>query len=188
MALTGVDDALIDLSTTTILLLICVAFFAGLISSIAGSGGLLTLPAFLWAGLPPLTTNKVQSAMGTISSVANLRRHGYLKIAPLLPALAAAMTGSALGTLCVQRLSNDLLMRLLPFLLVLLGVYFLLAPKLDGRNYPAKLSRRQFACTAALGMGFYGGFFGPASGSILPFLLVFYSATTYFARPPKPSY
>ena len=70
-----------ELSITATLALVGVAFFAGLVSSIAGSGGLLTLPALLWAGLPPLSalaTNKLQSAMGTLSSVSNFRRHGYL--------------------------------------------------------------------------------------------------------------
>jgi len=53
-----------DLSVVTQSILVAVAFFAGLISSIAGSGGILTLPALLWAGLPPLNalaTNKLQS-------------------------------------------------------------------------------------------------------------------------------
>ena len=165
-----------ELSITATLALVGVAFFAGLVSSIAGSGGLLTLPALLWAGLPPLSalaTNKLQSAMGTLSSVTNFRRHGYLHIAPLVPSLMMAFCGSMLGTLCVQRLSNELLMRAIPLLLVLLGGYFLCAPKMHDRDYPARLSNAQFAATAAFGMGFYGGFFGPASGSILPFLLVF---------------
>jgi uncharacterized membrane protein YfcA len=143
-----------------------------LVSSIAGSGGLLTLPALLWAGLPPLSalaTNKLQSAMGTLSSVTNFRRHGYLHIAPLVPSLMMAFCGSMLGTLCVQRLSNELLMRAIPLLLVLLGGYFLCAPKMDDCDYPARLSNAQFAATAAFGIGF----FGPASGSILPVLLVF---------------
>ena len=165
-----------DLSITAILALVGVAFFAGLVSSIVGSGGLLTLPALLWAGLPPLSalaTNKLQSAMGTLSSVTNFRRHGYLQIAPLVPSLMAAFCGSVLGTLCVLRLSNELMMRAIPLLLGLLGGYFLCAPKMDGRDYPARLSNAQFAATAAFGIGFYGGFFGPASGSILPYLLVF---------------
>ena len=50
-----------ELSITATLALVGVVFFAGLVSSIAGSGGLLTLPALLWVGLPPLSalaTNK----------------------------------------------------------------------------------------------------------------------------------
>ena len=120
-----------------------VAFFADLVSSIAGSGGLLTLPALPWVGLPPLSflaTNKLQSAMGTLSSVTNFRRHGYLYIAPLVPSLMMAFCGSMLGTLCLQRLLNELLMRAIPLLLVLLEGYFLFAQKMDDRDYPARLS------------------------------------------------
>jgi len=48
--------------------------FVVLISSIAGSGGVLTLRALLWVGLAPLTAlaaNKVQSSVGTLSSTWN---------------------------------------------------------------------------------------------------------------------
>ena len=61
--------------------LVGIAFCAGLIFSIAGSGGLLTLPALLWCGLPPMTalaTNKVQSALGTLTSTFNFFRNGHL--------------------------------------------------------------------------------------------------------------
>ena len=67
-----------DLSVVTQVSLVSLAFFAGLISSIAGSGGILTLPALLWAGLPPLNalaTNKVQSSIGTLSSAWNFFRN-----------------------------------------------------------------------------------------------------------------
>ena len=68
-----------EIAADTQVILVGVAFFAGLISSIAGSGGILTLPALLWAGLPPLNalaTNKVQSSLGTLSSAWNFFRRG----------------------------------------------------------------------------------------------------------------
>ena len=51
--------------TTKILLIICpFTFIAGFIDSIAGGGGLISLPAYLAAGLPPhfaAATNKCSS-------------------------------------------------------------------------------------------------------------------------------
>ncbi len=164
-----------DLSAVTQASLVGVAFFAGLISSIAGSGGILTLPALLWAGLPPLNalaTNKVQSSIGTLSSAWNFFRHGHIDIKPLIPILLMGFVGSVIGTLAVQQLDSDILLKLIPFLLIAIAVYFLLMPKVSAADTQPKISQAWFACTAGLGMGFYGGFFGPAMGSIFPFLLV----------------
>ena len=164
-----------DLSTVTQASLIGVAFFAGLLSSIAGSGGILTLPALLWAGLPPLSalaTNKVQSSIGTLSSAWNFFRQGQIDIKPLLPVLLMGFIGSVVGTLAVQQLDSEILLKLIPFLLIAIALYFVLMPKASEATPQPKISQAWFACTAGLGMGFYGGFFGPAMGSIFPFLLV----------------
>ena len=164
-----------EVTTNTYFSLVFVAYFAGLISSIAGSGGILTLPALLWAGLPPLNalaTNKVQSSLGTLSSAWNFFRKGHLDIEPLRLSVAMAIAGSVIGTLVVQSLNAELLTRLIPCLLLAIALYFLLSPKINDRDHPERISQRLFACTAALGMGFYGGFFGPGMGSIMPFLFV----------------
>ena len=83
-----------------------------------------------------------------------------------------AVLGSVAGTLLVQSLDTSTLTRLIPFLLLAIAVYFLFSPKVSGSDHPQKISQQWFACSAALGMGFYGGFFGPGMGSIMPFLFV----------------
>jgi uncharacterized membrane protein YfcA len=164
-----------EIATDTQIILVFVAFFAGLISSIAGSGGLLTLPALLWAGLPPLNalaTNKVQSSLGTLSSAWNFFRRGHLRISSLKLSVLLAIAGAGAGTFVVQSLDTQLLTRLLPILLLAIALYFLFLPTGNNGDHPAKITEPVFACTAALGMGFYGGFFGPGMGSIMPFLFV----------------
>tara|TARA_B110000046_G_C13000914_1_gene402095 strand:- start:1483 stop:2235 length:753 start_codon:yes stop_codon:yes gene_type:complete len=164
-----------DITLNTQFVLVSVAFFAGLISSIAGSGGILTLPALLWAGLPPLNalaTNKVQSSLGTLSSAWNFFSKGHLEIKPLCSSVMMAVLGSVAGTLLVQSLDTSTLTKLIPFLLLAIALYFLFSPRVSDTDYPQKISQRWFACSAALGMGFYGGFFGPGMGSIMPFLFV----------------
>ena len=155
--------------------LVVIAFAAGFISSIAGAGGVLTLPALLWAGLPPITalaTNKVQSTLGTLSSTWNFFRKGHLDLKPLLPSMATALAGSCLGTWAVQRVGNEVLATLIPVLLIAIGLYFLVSPRISDDHREPRISSLQFAMTAAPLMGFYGGFFGPGMGSIFPFLMV----------------
>ncbi len=162
------------MSPELLALLVAVAFIAGFISSMAGAGGLLTLPLLLSAGLPPLTalaTNKVQSAMGTLSSSWNFFRRGHIQLSSIKWLLLAALLGSIAGTSAVQRLQSSQLATLLPLLLIAIALYFFYQPPLR-ESRAARLSSGQFAWLAGLPLGFYGGFFGPASGSILPFLLV----------------
>ena len=68
---------------------------AGFIDAIAGGGGLITVPALLWAGLPPqiaLGTNKLQSSCGTLLAVTHYTRAGLIRWRSLR--LAVAITQS----------------------------------------------------------------------------------------------
>ncbi|RLA43748.1 MAG: hypothetical protein DRR06_11330 [Gammaproteobacteria bacterium] len=164
-----------SLSIELTALLTFVAFAAGFISSIAGSGGLLTLPLLLWAGLPPLqalATNKVQSALGTLSSTWNFFRKGHLSLRELMPSIVFALLGSAVGTITVQHVGNDVLIRLIPIMLIAMALYFIFSPRMADHASTARISHLRFAMIVALPMGFYGGFFGPGMGSIFPFLFV----------------
>lgn len=164
-----------ELTAPVISLLVAVAFCAGLVSSMAGAGGLITLPALLWAGLPPLValgSNKVQSALGTLVSTAKFVRSGHLELRVARTGLLMAGGGAVLGTWVVQRLSNAVLEPLLPVVMIAIALYFLVSPRIGDDDAPRRVSPRVFDYAGAPVMGFYGGFFGPGMGSIFPFLLV----------------
>ncbi|HEY0959933.1 MAG TPA: TSUP family transporter, partial [Novosphingobium sp.] len=62
-------------------LLMAAAFIAGMIDAVAGGGGLITIPALLAAGVPPvqaLATNKLQSTFGTAGAVIAFARRGHI--------------------------------------------------------------------------------------------------------------
>ena len=86
------------------LLIVCpLVFLAGFVDAIAGGGGIISLPAYLFAGIPPhmaLGTNKLSSTSGTLISTIRYMKNGYLKGIGLLAALAAvaAIAGSAAGS------------------------------------------------------------------------------------------
>ncbi len=63
--------SLYDIDITTYLIILPLIFFAGFVDSIAGGGGLISLPAYLAIGLPPATaagTNKFSAGCGTYLS------------------------------------------------------------------------------------------------------------------------
>ena len=86
--------------------------------------------------------------------------------------MLTAFVGSCVGTWAVQQVGNELLAKLIPVLLIAIGLYFLIAPRVTDEHREARMTSVQFALTAAPIMGFYGGFFGPGMGSIFPFLMV----------------
>ena len=78
-------------------LIVCpLLFLAGFVDSIAGGGGLISLPAYLLAGLPPhlaLGTNKFSSAMGTTISTVRFALNGFIPVRPALLCVTMAFIG-----------------------------------------------------------------------------------------------
>lgn len=155
-------------SAEILALLLAVAFLAGFIDAIGGGGGLLTVPALLWSGMSPvqaLATNKLQSSWGTLAATWNFHRKGHFRLRQMWFAVAMTFIGSALGTLAVQELNPDFLMRFIPVLLIAVAAYFLLQPKIGETDRQHRMSLPVFALTCGLAIGFYDGFFGPGTGS-----------------------
>lgn len=174
---------MIELATHTWLIVTAIAFVAGFFSAIAGAGGMITLPLLLWAGLPPilaLGTNKVQSAVGTLSSTVNFLRAGHIDLSKLASALGWALLGAIIGVWMVRSLGNDLLQTLLPILLVITALYFLVSPRLSDSDSKQRISEARFNRWVGSGMGLYGGFFGPGMATFLA--LAFVSLLGYNAR------
>ena len=165
-----------ELTYELIAILFVVAMVAGCIDAIAGGGGLLTIPALMWAGLPPtaaLATNKLQACGGSFFASAYFVRKGMVKLCQMKLAIACAFIGSALGTISVQLIDASVLESVLPFLMLLIGGYFLFSKKISEEDKHQILTPTVFGFTAALGVGFYDGFFGPGTGSF--FALAFVS-------------
>ena len=163
-----------QLTLETMSFLAATAFLAGLIDSMAGGGGLLTLPALLAAGIPPvqaLATNKLQSTFGTGGAFLAFWRKGHVDLHMFwLPALGAFL-GSAAGTVLVQIVDSSFLAALVPVLLILIGLYFLFAPSMSDADRKARLGRIGLTLVTTT-IGFYDGFFGPGTGSFFTTALV----------------
>jgi len=141
---------------------------AGWIDSIAGGGGLITIPLLLWVGLPPgvaLGTNKFQSSFGSFTAARHYIREGVVIPRDSLPGILFTLAGAALGCIAVQLISGDVMNGIIPFLLLAISVYLLFTPSLGRRESRAKLSPVAFYACFGLLLGFYDGFFGPGVGS-----------------------
>ncbi len=154
--------------TADLLLFLAIAgFLAGLIDAMAGGGGLITLPALLAAGIPPVQavgTNKLQSTLGTGGAALAFARGGHMDLRRYWPAVAAAFVGSILGALLLQRINPAFLAALIPALLVLIAGYFLFSHRLGEADRHSRVGMTGLALLIGI-VGFYDGFFGPGAGA-----------------------
>ncbi len=145
-----------------------VAVIAGFIDTLAGGGGLLTVPALLLGGFSPLQTlgtNKLQGVFGTFVATASLfRRSEVTALSAVLP-FSMSLIGGAIGAVAVQQVNARSLDLAVPIVLVAIALYFLLAPKAGSVERKPRLHERGYSLFVLPSIGFYDGFFGPGTGS-----------------------
>lgn len=167
-------------SFPTLALLMLASLLAGFIDAVVGGGGLITVPA-LMLGLPAgtplptlLGTNKVVAVTGTTLAAGKFVRSGALAWREMVGPVAASALGASGGVWLTYRVHADFLRPVMLGLLVAMLAFTLLRPDLGHRHAPrfGLHHQRGLAALIALALGFYDGFFGPGTGSLLIFLFV----------------
>jgi uncharacterized membrane protein YfcA len=155
-------------------ILTAVAVLTGFVDSIAGGGGLIMMPALLFAGVPPvnaLATNKLQSMFGTAAACANYARKGLVDWRANSLSIVLIFAGATAGVIAVQTVQTKALALLIPLLLLAVALYVLVSPRMTDNDAHQRISARAYAPIGAL-IGFYDGFFGPGTGSFFTTTLV----------------
>jgi uncharacterized protein len=153
-----------------IALLFLTGLTAGFVDSIAGGGGLITLPVLLNFCPDPkmaLGTNKLQSTFGTTSSAFHFARAGALSFSDCRRACLLAFLGALAGTFLVQQFDPRLLKKIVPLALFAVAIFVWLKPQLGEKDIHPRISRKKFDFIFAFGIGFYDGFLGPGTGTFL---------------------
>lgn len=156
-------------SLTMYFVLFVCASFAGFIDSVAGGGGLITVPALLFAGLPPqaaLGTNKLQASFGSFTASANYMRNRKADLRTAKTGVIFTIAGASAGTVLVQMTDPGLLKRILPFLLSLVLFYIIFSPQVKDYDRAKRMGQNLFFLIFGLSLGFYDGFFGPGTGNL----------------------
>lgn len=157
-----------ELAPEILLLLFAAAFVAGFIDILAGGGGLITIPALLLAGVPPLqalATNKLQGMFGVLTATLTLLRRRLLVWREIRGLFLAALAGSALGAALVQQINPAALDLVIPVVLGGIACYYLLAPRAGNLATSPRLQERTYRLLVVPAIGFYDGMFGPGTGS-----------------------
>jgi len=158
-----------------VLLIGCGVFLASFVDAIGGGGGIISVPSYLLAGIPPhlaLGTNKLSSTLGTIASAARFTKNGFADWGLAIPSVILAILGGYIGTSLQLMVDESILKYML--LLVLPAVAVVLLKQKTLRETRGEMNiwkRRAIVWGASLALGAYDGFYGPGTGTFL--LLIF---------------
>lgn len=159
---------MIEIGFDLLLILIAAGFIAGFIDSIAGGGGLITVPALLLTGADPVTalsTNKLQGLFGSGTAALSYARGGHVDLRKQAGAAALAFFASILGALAVSQLPTEWITFALPVILVGIALFFAFKPGLSDADRTARFTPLFVTLTMVPLVGFYDGLIGPGAGS-----------------------
>lgn len=156
------------------LIIICpLIFCAGFVDSVAGGGGLISLPAYIFAGVPmhiAYGTNKFANCIGTSVASAKFFKSGNIKLKPAILSALGALVGSAIGAQLVIMLDEKYLKYCLIFILPIVAIYLLFNRNFGSEDKVRELEiKKLYALSVIIGViiGAYDGFFGPGTGTFL---------------------
>lgn len=149
---------------------------AGFVDSIAGGGGLISLPAYYLAGLPASVaagTNKLSACMGTALATYSYASSGRIDRRIGLTTGVAALVASVMGVMVMKSLSDQAIRILVMCCLPVAAAFTL-------RGHGKAQERREFSSGQTLAIslligcviGFYDGLVGPGTGTFLILLFV----------------
>ncbi|MBU3192020.1 TSUP family transporter [Clostridium bowmanii] len=159
---------------TKIIFLCMAGFLAAFVDSIAGGGGLISVPAYMLAGLPAhmvLGTNKFSATAGSFTSSLGFIKSGKANFKLLKYLIPFTFIGAMLGVRAVLNIDQKFLNGLVLILIMFIGIYTLFSKSLGLEDKFQGLTKRNvvWGILLAFSLGFYDGFFGPGTGSFLVF-------------------
>ena len=157
-----------------ICMIVCPLIFLGsFVDSVAGGGGIITLPAYMLAGLPVHTasgTNKLVAVFGSVTS-----SYGYLKSGNVMNRIAllsalGSLIGGALGTRLALFIPEAILEIIMMIVLPVVALFLSLNKSFGMERKPRQLQPVMESTTAfgiGLVIGCYDGMIGPGTGTFL---------------------
>lgn len=146
-------------------------FLAGFLDAIAGGGALISIPAYLIAGIPvhaAIATNKLSASFGAVISAVRFMKNGLINFKLGIPSIAFAIIGSTIGANLSMMIDEQIITKVL-FVILPLAAFAILNKSIF-HDYPdsgLNLNPRTFSIVmlVAFIIGIYDGFFGPGAGT-----------------------
>jgi len=160
-----------------LLFLFAAGFIAAFVDSIAGGGGIISIPAIMAIGMPPhvaLGTNKLGAFFGSFTSTIAYSKSKKIYFPLIKYLIPFTFIGAVLGVETVLSINERALEKVILVLIMLIAVYTIRKKELGVSNEFKGLTRENIilGCILAFSIGFYDGMFGPGSGSFLLFIFI----------------
>lgn len=161
-----------DLAVLDYFIIFILIGFAGFVDSIAGGGGLITVPTYISMGIPAhlvLGTNKTVSTIGTTVSIFRYWKSGLIYWRFMFPGIIASLIGSTIGAKSSAYLTKEIMLTIIVFII---PIILFLQNKIDVKGKSRSLLKMDFVsgfkCTfIGFFIGAYDGIFGPGTGTFL---------------------
>ena len=158
------------------LIILVAGMGAGTINAVVGSGTLLTFPALLAVGIPPVlanVSNTVGLSPGTAAGALGYRRELAGQRGRMLRLVPASLLGGIVGGVLLLKLPSSAFHAVIPVLILVGCALVVLQPWLSKRIVaPAHHYRGHWWVMPAVFLtGVYGGYFGAAQGVLLMAIL-----------------
>ncbi len=168
----------VHLSLLALCFLVGAAFCAGFIDSVAGGGGLISMPATLLVGIPPhlaLGTGKFMASIGTTASFLTYARNKAIIWRIVAVGVFFSFAGSIAGSQTALFTDNATLGKIILVLLPAAAVLTFLPASKEIKTEKPSSAFALYALTPVIctAIGFYDGFFGPGTGSFMLLALHF---------------
>lgn len=169
---------LIHISPLAFIFLFIMVMIAAIVDSIAGGGGLITLPAYLMVGFPAITassTSKITASMGAIMSFIRYYKKGFVNLKLAIPGTITAILGSFIGANIALHI-DDHILKICMVVILPIAMYVVLRKKsFDDKDKNDLLTKKQILVCACISLfiGMYDGFYGPGTGTFLILLFTY---------------
>nr|WP_232195876.1 TSUP family transporter [Thermoanaerobacter sp. X514] len=168
---------MVTLSIEYIIALCGIGFAAAFIDSIAGGGGIISLPGLLVLGVPPafaLGTNKFAASCASFTSSLTFIKYRVYDGDLLKYLVFGTLLGAILGVKTVLLLDSSQLRIIIIILMIFVAIYTLFVKNIGNENKFEGVNKKTIAIGLIISiiLGFYDGFFGPGTGSFYIFLFL----------------
>jgi uncharacterized membrane protein YfcA len=156
--------------------MLCAAFAAGAINSIAGGGTLLTFPVLIWLGLDPKVANGTSTVAlwpGLFGGLFGYRKELENSSTILLRLGTTSLIGGAVGAWLLIFTPSPVFASLVPFLILFATILFMSHGEINRRLRLGSLEQNPTGLwwTGAIVFQFfsamYGGYFGAGNGILM---------------------
>lgn len=153
------------------LLLFLIGITATTLGTLAGGGGLISLPSMLLLGMPihsAIGANKVSNTVSSFSSFYVLLRQKHLSLKESIGIVPISLAGGVSGGYIASLLSEERLYWVAIALLIFAFISSFLSKKSFEGGEAFQFSKK--SVTGLYGIGIYDGMFGPGQGTLMLYL------------------